>query len=199
LVDLMLGLLHPQKGQLLVDGKHVNRENCAMWQKNIGYVPQNIYLTDDTVEANIAFGVPNEKIIQADVVRAAQVANLHDFVCLDLPLGYKTQVGERGVRLSGGQRQRIGIARALYNNPQVLILDEATSALDNWTERLVMEAVENLSRKITLIIVAHRLSTVRDCDTIFLIERGRLVGQGSFDDLVSQNEKFRLMVNASSD
>lgn len=198
LVDFMLGLLEPQKGQLLVDGKSITRENCAMWQKNIGYVPQNIYLSDDTVASNIAFGVPKEEIIQADVERAARIANLHDFVCSDLPQGYNTHVGERGVRLSGGQRQRIGIARALYRKPQILVLDEATSALDNLTERAVMDAVHNLSHQITIVIVAHRLSTVKECNIIFFFDKGRLESQGSFDELVSHNSRFSLLVNASS-
>ena len=125
--------------------------------------------------------------------RAAKIANLHEFVVNDLPQGYATNVGERGVRLSGGQRQRIGIARALYHNPQVLILDEATSALDNLTEQAVMEAVNNLGHEITIILIAHRLSTVRQCDQIYLLERGEVKARGTFEELTQVNEKFRAM------
>ena len=162
-------------------------------QKSLGYVPQHIFLADSSVAANIAFGIAADQIDMAAVERAARVANLHDFVMSDLPQGYLTLVGERGVRLSGGQRQRIGIARALYRNPDVLILDEATSALDNLTERAVMEAVHNLGGEKTVIMIAHRLSTVEECDTIFLLEQGRLVAQGSYADLVAGNDTFRRM------
>jgi ABC-type multidrug transport system fused ATPase/permease subunit len=130
---------------------------------------------------------------QQAVERAAKIANLHDFVTRNMPQGYNTMVGERGVRLSGGQRQRIGIARALYHNPQVLILDEATSALDNLTEKAVMEELHNLGHEITIIIIAHRLSTVKACDTIFLLEKGELKAQGTFDELTHANKRFRAM------
>ena len=156
-------------------------------------MPQQIYLADDTVAANIAFGLQEKDIDQAAVERAAKIANLHEFVTNELPQQYQTTVGERGVRLSGGQRQRIGIARALYHNPQVLILDEATSALDNLTEQAVMEAVHNLGHEITIILIAHRLSTVKACDTIFLLEKGELKAQGTFDELTQANERFRAM------
>jgi len=163
IIDIILGLLEAQKGTFQIDGKVINKQNRKAWQRSIGYVPQQIYVADDTIEANIAFGIKNPKDInQEAVVRAAKIANLHDFVIDELPDKYKTTVGERGVRLSGGQRQRIGIARALYNNPQVLILDEATSALDNLTEQAVMEAVKNLGKNITIIMIAHRLTTVKE-------------------------------------
>ncbi|MEL6208384.1 MAG: ATP-binding cassette domain-containing protein, partial [Pseudomonadota bacterium] len=160
----------------------------------IGYVPQTIFLTDDSVAANIALGVPPERIDHAAVMRAAKTAELHEFVMREMPEGYATAVGERGVRLSGGQRQRIGIARALYHDPDVLILDEATSALDNITERVVMQAVHNLGRAKTIIMIAHRLSTVRDCDTIYVMEGGRVAAQGSYDRLLAENPQFRAMV-----
>ena len=192
-VDIILGLLTPGAGTLKVDGTPITVDNVCAWQRNIGYVPQHIYLADDTVAANIAFGQPPERIDQAAVERAARIANLHDFVVSDMPQGYATRVGERGVRLSGGQRQRIGIARALYHDPEVLILDEATSALDNLTEQAVMEAVHNLGHRKTIILIAHRLTTVRECDTIFLLEKGELKGQGSFDELTVANERFRAM------
>ena len=194
-VDVMLGLLTPQAGTLRVDGVEITPDTMRAWQNTIGYVPQQIFLVDDSVAANIGFGIPPEKLDIAAVERAARVANLHEFVVTELPQGYQTFVGERGVRLSGGQRQRIGIARALYHDPDVLILDEATSALDNLTERAVMEAVHNLSHEKTIIMIAHRLSTVKDCDTIFFIEKGQLVAQGSYDALVAGNETFRRMAN----
>jgi ABC-type multidrug transport system fused ATPase/permease subunit len=194
-VDIILGLLRPQRGQLLVDGEPITTENVRSWQRTIGYVPQHIYLADDTVAGNIAFGLPPGKIDQGAVERAARIANLHEFVISDMPQGYATRVGERGVRLSGGQRQRVGIARALYHDPNVLVLDEATSALDNLTEQAVMEAVHNLGSRKTIIIIAHRLTTVRECDQIFVLEKGRLVGQGNYRELVEGNNCFRAMVS----
>ena len=154
-------------------------------------MPQHIFLSDDTIAANIAFGVEADQIDHQSVERAARIANLHDFITNELPDRYQTMVGERGVRLSGGQRQRIGIARALYHDPDVLVLDEATSALDNVTEQAVMEAIHGLSRQKTIIMIAHRLSTVRQCDCIFFLENGRLSAQGTFSELVVGNEAFR--------
>jgi len=194
-VDVILGLLEPQEGTLVIDGQPINDANRRQWQRAIGYVPQHIYLADDSVAANIAFGVSAKDIDQHAVERAAKIANLHEFVINDLQQGYATTVGERGVRLSGGQRQRIGIARALYHNPQVLILDEATSALDNLTEQAVMEAVNNLGHDITTILIAHRLSTVRQCDQIFLFEQGSVRAKGTFEELTKNNLQFKLMVN----
>jgi ABC-type multidrug transport system fused ATPase/permease subunit len=197
-VDIILGLLRPQGGQLMVDGKPITTDNVRSWQRTIGYVPQHIYLADDTVAGNIAFGLPPEQIDQDAVKRAARIANLHEFVMSDMPQGYTTRVGERGVRLSGGQRQRVGIARALYHDPDVLILDEATSALDNLTEQAVMEAVHNLGKRKTIILIAHRLTTVRECDQIFVLEKGRLVGQGTYSELIETNERFRAMASGHS-
>lgn len=192
-VDLILGLLEPQAGRLCIDGQIVNTSNRRQWQKSIGYVPQNIYLVDDTVSANIAFGRAPEMVDQKAVERAAKIANLHDFVTQKMPQGYSTMVGERGVRMSGGERQRIGIARALYHNPSVLVLDEATSALDNLTEQAVMEAVYKLSQTITIILITHRLTTVRDCDQIFLLEKGTVIATGTFKELVEKSNHFRVM------
>lgn len=192
-VDLILGLLEPQEGDLKVDEQPITAANSRRWQRSIGYVPQHIYLADDSVIANIAFGLVAEDVDHQAVERAAKIANLHEFVMNDLPQGYATEIGERGVRLSGGQRQRIGIARALYHNPQVLILDEATSALDNLTEQAVMEAVNNLGHHITTILVAHRLSTVKACDIIFLLEKGELKAQGTFNELMDDHETFRAL------
>jgi ABC-type multidrug transport system fused ATPase/permease subunit len=193
-VDLILGLLEAHQGSLKVDGKLITGRNCSAWQASLGYVPQNIYLADDTVAANIAFGTAPEDIDQAAVERVAKIASLHEFVINQLPQKYNTEVGERGVRLSGGQRQRIGIARALYHNPQVLILDEATSALDNLTEQAVMEAVHNLGPDITIILIAHRLSTVKECDIIFVLESGELKDQGNYDELALNSETFRSLL-----
>jgi ABC-type bacteriocin/lantibiotic exporter with double-glycine peptidase domain len=194
-IDIILGLLEPSKGRLIVDGVSISVTNRRHWQSFVGYVPQQIYLTDDTVIANIAFGVDPKEIDFRAVVRAAKIANLHEFVINQMGDGYSTIVGERGVRLSGGQRQRIGIARALYNNPKVLILDEATSALDNLTEKAVMEAVDNLDNETTVILIAHRLSTVRNCDQIFLLEHGVLQANGTFDELARNNHQFALMAS----
>ena len=187
-VDIILGLLEPQKGVLEVDGKIITKKNSRSWQRSIGYVPQSIYLSDNTVATNIAFGVDPKDIDQVAVEKASKIANLHNFVIGELPEQYQTIVGERGVRLSGGQRQRIGIARALYHNPEVLILDEATSALDSQTEKAVMEAVNNLSKNITIILIAHRLSTVKNCDIIFKLDKGQLISQGTFDEVISENK-----------
>jgi len=193
-VDIILGLLEAQKGTLEVDGKIITKQNSRSWQRSIGYVPQHIYLSDDTVASNIAFGIDRKDINQKAVEKASKIANLHEFITDELPNQYETTIGERGVRLSGGQRQRIGIARALYHNPQVLILDEATSALDNQTEKAIMDAVNNLSevKDITIIIIAHRLSTVKKCDQIFLLEKGLLKNQGTFEELIKVNENFRI-------
>jgi ABC-type multidrug transport system fused ATPase/permease subunit len=195
LIDVVLGLLAPQAGQLLVDGVPLDGRSARTWQRRLGYVPQNIFLEDTTVAANIALGQSPDKIDHLAVQRAARTAEIHDFVMSDLPHGYSTKVGERGVRLSGGQRQRIGIARALYHDPEVLVFDEATSALDNVTERAVMDAVRNLGHRKTIIIVAHRLSTVQECDTILILENGRCVGSGTFGELMQNNPAFREMAS----
>ena len=182
-VDIILGLLEPQKGTLEVDGNVITKKNSRAWQQTIGYVPQHIYLSDDSVMANIAFGTDLKNINQDMIEKVAKMANLHNFVINELPKKYQTIVGERGIRLSGGQRQRIGIARALYHNPSVLILDEATSALDNQTEQAVMDAVFNFSKDITIILIAHRLNTVKNCDIIYKLEKGKIVDQGNFDEI----------------
>jgi ABC-type bacteriocin/lantibiotic exporter with double-glycine peptidase domain len=190
-IDIILGLLEAQKGILEVDGKVIDINNKRAWQSSIGYVPQQIFLSDNTVSANIAFGVSINDINQAAVEQAAKIANLHEFVINELPLKYQTTVGERGVRLSGGQRQRIGIARALYHKPKVLVFDEATSALDNLTEKAVMDSVHNSENNITKILVAHRLSTVKNCDKIYLFEKGKVKNQGTFEELIKINDDFR--------
>jgi ABC-type multidrug transport system fused ATPase/permease subunit len=182
-IDIILGLLNPNKGIITVDGVELDEKNRINWQKQIGYVPQNIFLTDDTIAGNIAFGIDSNDINFEKVENAAKISNLHEFIINELPDGYFTQIGERGVRLSGGQRQRIGIARSLYNNPKILILDEATSALDNQTELLVMQAINNLSNSITIVIIAHRLSTVKNCDNIYVFKNGNIIGEGKYHEL----------------
>ena len=188
MVDIILGLLEAQKGTLEVDGNLITKKNARSWQRSIGYVPQHIYLSDDTVAANIAFGLNDQDIDQEAVEKASKLANLHLFVTEELPKKYQTKVGERGVRLSGGERQRIGIARALYHNPQLLILDEATSALDNQTEAAIMDAVNTLSKNITIILIAHRLTTLSKCDNIIKLKKGEIIDQGKFDRMIDIKE-----------
>ncbi|MDO8675138.1 MAG: ABC transporter ATP-binding protein [Candidatus Omnitrophota bacterium] len=197
IIDILLGLLVPQKGDILVDGEKVDEKNIRGWQKNLGYVPQHIYLCDDTVTRNIAFGVPDHEIDAQAVRRAALLANIHDFVEKELPDGYETEVGERGIRLSGGQRQRIGIARALYHNPPVIVFDEATSALDGITEEVILEAIHHLAHRKTIVIIAHRLGTVKECDCIYLLEQGRIVNQGTYQELLANDQRFRKMAKVA--
>ena len=182
LADIILGLLEPQTGDIKVDGISIY-DDLRSWQNIIGYIPQSIFLIDDTVESNIAFGVPEQLIDPERVERALKAAQLQELIA-QLPQGIKTEVGERGVRLSGGQRQRIGIARALYHEREVLVLDEATAALDSETERLVSESIRSLAGTKTLIIIAHRLSTVEHCDRIYLLDQGRVIKSGSYQEVV---------------
>ncbi len=192
LVDILMGLLPPGEGKLLVDGVDVSA-NLRSWQLHLGYVPQQIYLLDDTLRRNIAFGVEDGDISDDRVMKVISMAHLEN-VLSDLPDGLDTMLGERGARLSGGQRQRIGIARALYRDPEVLVFDEATSSLDGETEREISQAVEELAGDKTLIIIAHRLSTVRKCDRLVFMKDGQIVDTGSFDDLVARNREFAHMV-----
>jgi ABC-type multidrug transport system fused ATPase/permease subunit len=196
-VDIILGLLEPNAGKLLIDNVEVTDTNRQNWQKNLGYVPQSIYLTDDTIRNNIAFGIAHEKINDDAVIKAAQLANIHDFVVSELAEGYNTVIGERGIRLSGGQRQRIGIARAVYHDPSVLILDEATSALDGLTENVIMDAIRNFSHKKTIIMIAHRITTVKNCDVIYFMEKGAIVDHGKYDELYEKNIAFRKMADGA--
>ena len=184
LVDVILGLLNLESGDILVDGVSIY-ENIRSWQNLIGYIPQTIFLTDETVERNIAFGVADSEIDRTKIERAIDAAQLRELV-EELPNGIKTKVGERGIRLSGGQRQRIGIARALYHEREILVLDEATAALDNETEHLISEAIRALAGEKTLITIAHRLSTIEHCDRIYMLEKGRVVKTGSYQEVVMQ-------------
>ena len=192
-VDLILGLLRPQTGRIAVDGTPLRGEAVRRWQQNVGYVPQQVFLADDTVARNIAFGVREEEIDMDAVKDAARRAHIHDFVTRELPNRWETIVGERGVKLSGGQRQRISIARALYHRPGVLVFDEATSALDQATEASVMEAIYELDDDHTILVIAHRLSTVQRADNIIMLEQGRKVGEGTYDELAHEHAKFREM------
>jgi ATP-binding cassette, subfamily B, bacterial PglK len=192
IVDIILGLIKGQKGSLRVDKEIISKKNLRAWQKLIGYVPQQIYLADSTIAANIAFGKENKDINLELVERASKIANLHKFVMDELPNQYQTPIGENGIRLSGGQRQRIGIARALYHNPKLLVFDEATSSLDNQTEQAVMDAVNNLNEDITIILIAHRLNTLKDCDVIYRIEKGKIVDCGNFDTLIKNKKSNKI-------
>lgn len=193
LVDLLLGLLEPSQGSILIDGVPLSPQNLRQWQSSVGYVPQQIFLADASVAQNIALGIPIDQIDQVLVEQAARLAQIDRFVTESLPRGYQTEVGERGIRLSGGQRQRLGIARALYHNPSVLVFDEATSALDQATEREVMQAIQSLSGQRTIILIAHRLSTVQQCETIFLFGRRGLEASGTYEELLEQSTSFRKM------
>lgn len=183
LVDILLGLHWPQFGQILVDGKPLEFEMLRKWRSGIGYVPQEIFLRDESIAANIAFGVNPKHVDMEQVRRVAEVAQIRDFIEEELPEQFDTQVGERGVRLSGGQRQRIGLARALYHKPDLLILDEATSALDNATEAALMRALDSLYGQMTVIVIAHRLSTVEKADCIYRLQHGKLVEAGTYQEL----------------
>jgi ABC-type multidrug transport system fused ATPase/permease subunit len=173
LMDILLGLLHPQEGIMSVDGMPITADNAADWQRTIGYVPQHIYLSDSSVAENIAFGVPRDAVDMAAVERAARAAQIHDFVISELPQGYTTRVGDRGIRLSGGQRQRVGIARALYRDPAVLLMDEATSALDEQTEEALNEAIRHLSGSKTIIVIAHKKASLQYCQQMITIGSDR--------------------------
>jgi len=191
LADIILGLLNPANGRLVIDGVPVTQNNLRAWQQSVGYVPQDIFLTDASLSENIALGVPHKDIDQTRVEEAARIAQIDQFITSDLPEGYKTTIGERGVRLSGGQRQRIGIARALYHNANLIMFDEATSALDNHTEAEVLAAIETLPGDKTVVMIAHRLSTVKQCDRIIVMEAGAIVGIGSWDSLIETNAAFQ--------
>ncbi|HSY08584.1 MAG TPA: ABC transporter ATP-binding protein [Steroidobacteraceae bacterium] len=195
-LDLLMGLLLPTEGEVIVDGESLVGRRIRTWQRTIAHVPQSIYLADTTMTQNIAFGVPREAIDMQRVRQAAQQAQIAEFIESG-PRGYDALVGERGIRLSGGQRQRIGIARALYKRASVLVLDEATSALDNATERSVMDAIEGLHRDLTILIIAHRLTTVRRCDTIVELQHGRVVAQASYEELLECSQSFRHMALAT--
>jgi len=180
-----MGLLPPTNGKLMIDQQPINSQNRRAWQAHIAHVPQNIYLSDSTIEENIAFGIVKEKIDHQRVKKAAQQAQIAELI-EEWEEGYQTFVGERGIRLSGGQRQRIGIARALYKKANVLIFDEATSALDNETEREVMKAIEEIGKEITVLIIAHRLTTLKGCDKIVKLDKNHTVHVGSYQEMIDE-------------
>jgi ABC-type multidrug transport system fused ATPase/permease subunit len=193
LADIILGVYEPGCGSVTVDGVALTRPSIRSWQKRVGYVPQSVFLANATVAENIAFGMSRSAIDMAAVKNAARMAQTEEFL-LQLPKGYETVVGERGVRLSGGQRQRIGIARALYHQPDVLVFDEATSALDGLTEDAVMDAIRSLSGGRTIILIAHRLRTVEACNRIVMLDHGRIVAEGPYTGLLETSERFRRFV-----
>lgn len=194
-MDLLMGLLEPTEGQILVDGIPINNENLRSWQSLIAHVPQSIFLADTTVAENIAFGIVRKDIDMERVREAAKQAHIAHFI-ESRREGYSAIVGERGIQLSGGQRQRIGIARALYRRASVLIFDEATSSLDNATEQSIMKSIESLNRDLTILIIAHRLTTVQRCDQIIELAYGKVAAQGSYEQLIQDSFSFRSMVMA---
>ena len=197
LIDIILGLLEPASGMILIDGLEITQTNRRAWQEHVSYVPQSIYLADDTILRNIAFGEADAVIDRARVEAAAKAARVHDFI-ISQPSGYSSRVGERGVRISGGERQRIGIARAMYRNADVLILDEATSALDALTEQGIYRSLKTEGNPKTLIIVSHRLSSITECDELFLIDGGCIAAHGTYEDLIQSSDLFRKMATARS-
>lgn len=203
LADIITGILRSESGEIYIDDKLLDTQSIRSWQNIIGYVPQQIFLIDDTIRRNIAFGIDDNKIDDAAVFSAAKMAQIDGFISSELADGYNSVVGERGVRLSGGQRQRIGLARALYHNPQLLVLDEATSALDNVTERSVMETINRLGNDIdgrkTIVVIAHRLSTVQQCHNVVLLKNGQIEAQGSYDNLLKTSPAFKRLVNSVSE
>jgi len=196
-LDILMGLLTPTEGQLLIDGYSLDGDLMRAWRRTIAHVPQSIYLSDASFIENIAFGIPLEQIDFERVKLAAKQAQIADFI-ESCPQGYRTPVGERGMRLSGGQRQRVGIARALYKQASVLVFDEATSALDNATERSLMESIEALNRDLTILLVAHRLTTVRQCDVVVEIKDGSIHAQGDYDSLLRKSASFRRLAGEAT-
>ena len=192
LIDILLCLIEPDNGHLKIDDEIINRQNRRSWQNTIGFVAQTIFLSEGTIAENVAFGIPEKQINLNQVQKVLKLAHLSDFIST-LDQGIHTKVGERGVQLSGGQRQRIGIARALYHNAEVLVFDEATSSLDGITEKMIMEAIHNFSGKKSIILIAHRLKTVKKCDKIFFIDNGRVADQGTYQELVKNNKHFKDM------
>lgn len=194
--DILLGLLIPQSGQVKIDQMRITGQTAPAWQIHTGYVPQQTFLADDTVASNIAFGVHRDDIDHGALADAARMAHIYEFVTEQLPDGFNTIVGERGIRLSGGQRQRIAIARALYHKPELIVFDEATNALDGATETTIRQSVRELAGTKTLLIIAHRLNTVKDCDVIYVLEHGKIIASGSYEKLMEECEIFRAMAQA---
>jgi HlyD family secretion protein len=192
LIDILLGLIKPDQGNLKIDNTIISDKNLREWQNTIGFVAQSIFLSEGTIAENIAFGIPSDEINLEQVNQAIKLAHLNELL-EGLEKGIHTKVGERGIQLSGGQRQRIGIARALYHEAEVIVFDEATSSLDGITEKMIMEAINEFSGKKTIIMIAHRLKTVQKCDRLFFIDKGRVVDQGTYEELIERNEHFKKM------
>ncbi|MBR7887586.1 ABC transporter ATP-binding protein [Marinomonas sp. A79] len=195
-IDILLALISPSEGELIINGQVINELNKRAWQNEVGFVPQSIFLSEGTVMENVAFGIPVQEIDMVKVKHAIKLAHL-DSLVESLEYGVHTKVGERGVQLSGGQRQRIGIARALYNDAKILVFDEATSALDGITEKMIMSAISDFNGKKTIVMIAHRLSTVKKCDQIYFMENGYVVSKGSYADLIKNNSSFKKMADNS--
>jgi ATP-binding cassette subfamily C protein len=193
LVNLIVGLLQPQSGNILIDQVPLDPSNTRAWNRQIGYVPQDVFLFEDTIARNIAIGIKDKDIDPKQLESAARLANIHDFIVNELPDGYQNNIGDRGVRLSGGQKQRVGLARAFYRRPGLIILDEATNALDSITENSVIEALNNVKGDITVIIIAHRISSVKNADCIYLLEKGKIKAKGHYEMLIDTNDTFREM------
>lgn len=193
LVEMLLGLVEPISGKICVDDVPLNADNIDAWRQNIGYIPQRVFLLDNTVAENVAFGVPLQEIDMGRVREACAMARISELVERDLVDGYQTPLGDHGVRLSGGQAQRIAIARALYRRPSVLIMDEATAALDGITEYEITETLNTLAKKLTIILIAHRLNTVKHCDQIYLLDKGKIIDAGTYSELLERNETFQKM------
>ena len=197
LIDVLLGLIDPDEGSISVDGVEIaGFESKRAWQNSIGFVAQSIFLSEGTIAENVAFGIPKDQINLQQVKQALKLAHLDEMV-QSLDKGIHTKVGERGVQLSGGQRQRVGIARALYYKAEVLVFDEATSSLDGVTEKMIMEAIHEFSGQKTIIMIAHRLKTVKKCDQIFFIDKGQVVDVGKYNELIERNEHFKNMAKHS--
>ena len=192
IADLISGLIVPKQGKVIIDKIPLDEHNINLWKKKIGFVSQAIFLIEGTIAENIAFGVSEDLIDYKKIEKVLKLSDLYEFVS-KLEKRVNSKVGERGVQLSGGQRQRIGIARTLYSDADVLIFDEATSALDGITEKTIMDSIQGFLGKKTLILIAHRLTTIKKCDEIFMMENGKIVDQGKYEYLLSNNEKFKKM------
>ena len=189
LIDIILGVLQPTNGKIFVDNEEINENNLANWHSQIGYIPQDIYLIDDSIKKNIAIGIEEKEIDENTLNEAIKIARLEDFI-QNLPQGINSKVGERGIKVSGGEKQRISIARAFYNKPSIIIMDEATSSLDNLTEKEFMESIDRVKNNATLIIIAHRLSTIKQCDFVFLLSEGKIKDQGKFQAIMERNKEL---------
>jgi ABC-type multidrug transport system fused ATPase/permease subunit len=197
LLNIFLGLIRPSSGEIRVGKDLVSDSNMRLWQQSIGFVPQDVFLTDSSISENIAYGQTQDEIEKPRVEAAARLAEIHDFI-IGLKEGYDTHVGERGVQLSGGQRQRIGIARALYSEPGILVFDEATSALDPVTENSIVQTLENLHNRKTVLVVTHRIESIRNADTIYVIDGGRIVSIGTYEELINGCKRFKQLASPQS-